>query len=76
MEVKSADTANYERDLLTDPRLADLILARPDIFPSAQDEPDRIIRCSAENADRAICRALARGLISLEVWRVQVVDEP
>jgi len=37
-------------------------------------EPERIIRCSHGNLERAICRAFARCREWGEFWRVEVVE--
>jgi hypothetical protein len=32
----------------------------------------RIIRCSPQNTDRAVCRAISRAVMRGELWRVEV----
>lgn len=61
-------------EIQANPALADVILARPDVFPPASLESERVIRCSRENAERAVCRALAEAAISRELWRVEIVE--
>jgi hypothetical protein len=67
-----SEPACYVRELLVDPVLADAILARPDVFPTGPPEIDHVIRCSSENVDRAISRALARATVHREMWRLEI----
>lgn len=56
------------------PELADLILDDPVRFPLVEDWQEREIRCSKENLERAICRAVARCREWGEFWKVEVVE--
>jgi len=66
---ESPDVGRYARDFSQHPALAEGILAR---LPPVEVEPERVIRCSPENADRAICRALARAVVDGNLWRLEV----
>jgi hypothetical protein len=43
-------------------------------LPPVEVEPKRIIRCSPENIERAICRAFARCREWGEFWKIEVVE--
>jgi hypothetical protein len=66
--------ARFERELLGAPALVEAILVRSDAFPAVQEEPERVIRCRAENLDRAIARALARAVVLKEFWRLEMAE--
>jgi hypothetical protein len=61
--------AAFKRMLVTDPALVDAVLNE---LPPVPKEPERVIRCSPRNLERAICRALARAAIQGELWRIEV----
>lgn len=67
----SRQLESFEHELLADPALVERILAT---LPPVEDEQERIIRCSPENLERAICRAIARCRERGEFWRVEVTD--
>jgi hypothetical protein len=63
----------FERELAADAALVARVLAT---VPPAPEEPKRVlIRCSRENADRAIARALARAVVFCELSTVEIVRE-
>jgi hypothetical protein len=70
----AADKDSYARDLLANPRLIDVILARKDVFPRVPAEPERFIHCSPENADRAISLALGRAVMLGQLWKVEIEE--
>ncbi len=61
----------YERELHRDPALCERI---PCELPAAPAEAERIVRCSRDRVDEAICRALARAAVLGEAWRVEMVE--
>ena len=70
----SADVSHCARELQSHSALVDTILARPEVFPARLAEPERLIRCCRGNAERAVCRALARAAVQGEWWRLEVVS--
>lgn len=68
------DLRRYRAELQANPALADAVLARPDVFQPALAEPERTIRCSRENVESAICRALAQAVVAGQLWRVEIVE--
>lgn len=64
------EAARYERELLTNPELAEEILHR--LGPLAELERRVLIRCSRENVDRAIAKALARAVAHREVCKIEI----
>ncbi len=68
----SGDVSRYRHALLADPALCDRILRE---LPPAPAEPERVIRCCRENAERAVCRAVAPAAVRREVWRIQLADD-
>jgi len=62
----------FERELAADPALCGRILAELPAVPTA---PERVIRTSSENVDRAIARALARAVLFCELSTVEMVRE-
>ena len=64
----TAQLAAFERELVAVPALVERILT--DLPPV---EPERVIRCSEENLERAVCRAFARCRAWSEFWRVEVI---
>jgi hypothetical protein len=61
-------------ELGRNPALVDAILSRSDLFPPVPPEPERAIWAARQNAERAICRALARTRVWREVWRIEIVE--
>jgi hypothetical protein len=59
----------YEDELRGDAALCARILVT---LPPVPDEPERVIRCSRENATQAVCRALALGAVYGALWRLEV----
>jgi hypothetical protein len=66
-----AQLRELRAELRGNPALADLILATLRMVP---EEPERVLRCSGENAERAVCRALALADVRREVWRVEILE--
>jgi hypothetical protein len=63
-----AGVARFERELRADLALADLVLARPDVFPAVPPEPEQVvIRTDAASVDAAIMRGLVLALDGTEV---------
>jgi len=65
------DPSRCERELAERPDLVDRILAT---LPPVPDEPERVIRCSREHAEQAVCRGLALATVRREVWRIEIVE--
>jgi hypothetical protein len=65
-----SNLARYDRELLANPELVEYIMRE---LPPVTEEPERVIRCSAQNVERAVCRALARAVAWGECWRVELV---
>ena len=66
----TAQQAAFKRALVGDQALVDAVLNE---IPPVLEEPERLIRCSPENLERAICRALARAAIWGECWKIEIV---
>jgi hypothetical protein len=62
-------------ELLRNKSLVDLILNHPNAFPPLAREWERVIRCSRENVERAIARALAHVAHFSELTRIEIVSE-
>lgn len=67
--------SEIESQLRKNPALVDAILSRPEAFPALQREPERIIRTSSANIQRAIARAFARCRERGEFWRIEVIEK-
>lgn len=65
-----AQLAAFERELRDNPALVEEILAA---FPPVEVEADRVIRCSRENTDQAVARAIAKAAALGEFWRIEAV---
>jgi hypothetical protein len=63
--------ADIERQILGAPELAEVILSD---LPLVEVPPERIIRCSPENLDKALARALAKCREFGELWKVEIVE--
>jgi hypothetical protein len=61
-------------ELEANPALVEAIIGRPDLFPPAPTEPDRVIRCSPANVDRGVASVLARAAVWREAWVVEIND--
>jgi hypothetical protein len=61
----------FECELAKNPALVERILQS---LPPAPAQPERIIRCSRENVDLAICRALARVVVNAQPWRIEITN--
>jgi hypothetical protein len=62
------DLERYERELVENPRLAELILSRPDLFPTPPRQPEPVeIRTDASSLDMTIGRALALSVEGVKV---------
>lgn len=61
----------FERELSQHPQLVERILRE---LPPVQIEPERVIKCSPENIERATCRAVARCREWGEHWLIEVVE--
>ena len=72
MQRDPSDLARFIRELSANAALANAITNRPDMFPPLPPESDRVIRCSRANADRAVCRVLARAVLRPELWRIEL----
>lgn len=70
---ESSQLRDFRAQSQSDPALADAVMACSDAFPPAHLEPERVIRTSRENAERAVCRALARAALWRELWRVEIM---
>jgi hypothetical protein len=68
-----AQLRELRTQLITDPELVEAIAGRLEMFPPAPLDPDRVVRCSPVNVDRAIARMLAAAEWG-ELWRVEVVQ--
>lgn len=73
-EWEPAQLRDFRAEFQRDAALAARVMACPDVFPPARLEPERVIRTSRENAERAVCRALARAAVWGELWRVEIVE--
>ncbi|HXH48175.1 MAG TPA: hypothetical protein VNM47_02275 [Terriglobia bacterium] len=62
--------ARFQRELRGNPVLVEHVLQG---LPPAPPEPERIIKCSPESAEIAVCRALARAHVHGEFWRIEMV---
>ena len=69
--MSAADLQRFERELAADPALAERVSHR---LPLAEIESDRVIRCSPESIDRAICRAIAKAAFLGELWHIEVTE--
>ena len=67
-----AQLGEFEHQLSQDPALVEEILQT---LPPVEVERERIIRCSPENLERAICRAFARCREWGEHWRIEVIEQ-
>jgi hypothetical protein len=65
------DAARYQRELQAEPVLALRILRAMSALPEG---PERVIRCSQQNAERAVARALARATVQGQIWRVEIEE--
>ena len=70
----SSDPLRFSAELHKDPELCRHILADPHSFPPIPREPERIIKTSPENLERAICRSVARCREWGEFWKVEVSE--
>ncbi|HUZ47877.1 MAG TPA: hypothetical protein VMW54_14675 [Terriglobia bacterium] len=69
-----ARVASFERQLAENSELAERILSDSALFPPVPQSPERIIRCSPENLEQAICRQFARCREWGEFWRVEITE--
>lgn len=65
-----AQLVSFEQALLQAPAVVTRILCD---LPPLEADRERIIRCSRENVDIAIARAVARAVVNGEFWRVEIV---
>jgi hypothetical protein len=74
-QSRNREVGRFERELFKDQALVDSILSRQDLFPSVSRDPERIIQCSPEKVDRALCRAIARAAAWGETWNIQIMEQ-
>ena len=68
-EHMPAQLAQFERELASDHELVGRIMAE---LPHVEEPKRVLIRCSPENADRAIARALAGAVVQKEICKIQI----
>lgn len=72
--MSGAFARRYKHEMAANPALVEQALrALPGLQP-VPEEPERIIRCSRANTDRAISRAIVRAAVHAELWRVEIVE--
>lgn len=72
--MSASQVVLFEQDLLADLTLADAVLEDEMRFPPVPVEPERVIRCSPENVERAVCRAFARCSEWGQFWKVESTE--
>jgi len=70
-----ARVASFEHQLAENQELVERILEDPAHFPPVPQSQERIIRCSPENIEQAICRQFARCREWGEFWRIEVIEQ-
>jgi hypothetical protein len=66
--------SRFERELIADPELVEVILSRSDVFPPPPPEPKPIpIRCDEQSVDRAIARGAVVAVNGIES-RIELVN--
>ena len=66
----SNELRRFERGFMSDPALRERILTAVRRAPA---EPGgRVIRCSRQNTERAVARAISKAVVSGVVWRIEM----